>query len=296
MSSTIQVSGFTFVRNGVKFDYPFEESVLSLLPVVDELVIFVGKGEDETLSRVRGIAASEPKIRLFESVWDDSLRQGGAILAQQTNLAIEQCRGEWGIYLQADEVLHEEDYPLIREAIGRASKREEVDGIIFRYVHFYGDFFVVNWNTTAYRHEVRCIRLNRGIVSWKDAQGFRRKVGDRFEKLRVLRTPARIFHYGWVRPPEVMKEKTIAMDKLYHADGGGTGDNYRYKRIFGLERFTGTHPAIMGPRVEAKRWKVDLMAAPLIFTWKDIRKFLSRSVEKATGWLPGEYKNYRSLE
>jgi hypothetical protein len=290
------ISGFTFIRNGVKYDYPFEESLRSLLPLVDELVVNVGVGEDETLSRVKALAASDPKIRIFESVWDESLRKGGLILSQQTNLAIQQCKGNWGIYLQADEVLHEEDYPLIREAIARASQREEVDGIIFRYVHFYGDFFVVNRNTTAYRHEVRCIRLNRGIVSWKDAQGFRRKAGEKFEKLRVIRTPARIFHYGWVRPPEVMREKTIAFDKLYHADGGGTGDNYRYKRIFGLERFRDTHPAVMGPRVEAKRWKVDLMAAPLVFTWKDIRKFLSRSIEKATGWLPGEYKNYRPLE
>jgi hypothetical protein len=290
------ISGFTFLRNGVKYDYPFEESLRSLLPLVDELVVNVGVGEDETPARVRALAASEPKIRIFESVWDENLRREGAILAQQTNLAMDQCKGDWGIYLQADEVLHEEDYPLVREAIRRAEKREDVDGIVFRYVHFYGDFFVVNLNPSAYRREVRAVRLKRGIVSWKDAQGFRRKAGDKFEKLRVLRTNARIFHYGWVRPPEVMREKTVAMDRLYHGDGGGTGDNYRYKRIFGLERFRDTHPAVMGPRVEAKRWKVDLMKAPLVFTWKDVRKFLSRSIEKATGWLPGEYKNYRSLE
>lgn len=295
MAALPKISGFTFVRNGEKFDYPFIEALRSLLPLVDELVIVVGKGEDRTLEMVQALGAQEPKLKIFESVWDESLRREGAILAQQTNLAISHCTGEWGIYLQADEVLHEEDYPRIREAIARAHTREDIDGILFDYVHFYGDFFVLNLNPSAYRHEVRAIRLGRGITSWKDAQGFRREVQGTFEKLRVLSSGARIFHYGWVRPPEVMREKTVAMDKLYHPDGEGTGENYRYKRIFGLERFTATHPRVMLERVEQKRWKVDLMKAPLVWEWKDARKVLARWVEKATGWLPGQYRNYRRI-
>jgi hypothetical protein len=292
-----RISGFTFVRNGVKFDYPVLESLRSLLPLVSELVIVVGKGEDETLARVRALAAAEPKLKVIESVWDEKLRKDGAILAQQTDLAMSHCTGDWGIYLQADEVLHEDDAPKIREAIARAHPRPEVDALLFDYVHFYGDFFVVNRSPSAYRHEVRAVRLGRGIVSWKDAQGFRRRVahGDHahFEKPRVLRAGARIFQYGWVRPPEVMREKTVAMDKLYHADGSpGTGDNYKYKRIYGLERFEGSHPAVMRARVEEKRWKVDLLAAPLAWEWKDARKVAARWVEKATGRLPFQYKNY----
>jgi len=288
------ISGFTFIRNGVKFDYPFEESLRSLLPVVDELVVNVGVGEDETLSRIQSLAAAEPKIRIIESVWDDSLRKDGAILAQQTNLAMDACRGDWGVYLQADEVLHEQDYPVILDSLAQAQNRPDIDGILFDYVHFYGDFFVVNLSPSAYRHEVRVVRLNAGVVSWKDAQGFRR--GQERQKLRVLRSKARILHYGWVRPPEVMAAKTKAMDKLYHSDGGGTGENHRYKRIYGLERFKDTHPKVMEKRIEEKRWKIDLMASPLVFTWKDLRKLLSRSIEKATGWLPGEYKNYRAVD
>lgn len=292
----IEISGFTFVRNGVQFDYPFEESLRSLLPLVDELVVVVGKGGDETLERVKALAEAEPKIRVHESVWDEGLRQGGLILSQQTNLAMSLCRGRWGVYLQADEVLHEDDIGQIRAAIGVAGQFKEVDGLLFDYVHFYGDFFVVNRNPSAYRHEVRAVRLNHGIVSWKDAQGFRKKTEFGFEKLKVIRTGARIFHYGWVRPPEVMKKKTVAMDKLYHADGGGTGENHIYKRIYGLERFAGTHPAVMHERVEKKRWKVDLMAAPLVFTLKDIRKVFARAMERWTGWLPGEYRNYKRVD
>jgi glycosyltransferase involved in cell wall biosynthesis len=288
----MKVSGFTFVRNGVKFDYPVLEAMRSLLPLVDELVVVVGKGEDETLSRVQAFAAKEPKVKVFESVWDEKLRRDGAILAQQTDLAISYCTGDWGIYLQADEVLHEEDYPRIRAALERALARDDVDGLLFDYVHFYGDFFVVNRSPSAYRHEVRAIRLKTGVVSWRDAQGFRRPVGNSFEKLHVLRTGARIFHYGWVRPPEVMAAKTVAMDKLYHGDAAGTGDNHKYKRIYGLESFTDSHPAVMKERVERKSWAVDLLGAPLVWEWKDARKVFTRTVERITGWLPFQYRNY----
>lgn len=297
MAGEILLSGFTFVRNGAKFDYPFEESLRSLLPLVDELVVVVGKGEDETLARVQAIAAAEPKLRIFESVWDDSLRKGGAILAQQTNLAMSYCRGRWGIYLQADEVLHEEDLPKIRAGVERALARPEVDGLLFDYIHFYGDFFVVNRNPSVYRREIRAVRLDPAIVSWGDAQGFRRRQADgSHAKLKVISCGARIFHYGWVRPPEVMKQKTVAMDKLYHGDDKDTGDNARYKRIYGLERFIDTHPSVMLKRVEEKRWKVDLMAAPLVFKAKDIRKVFTRNIERLTGWLPFEYRNYIRLD
>jgi hypothetical protein len=112
----------------------------------------------------------------------------------------------------------------------------------------------------------------------------------------VLSTGAIIFHYGWVRPPQVMKEKTVAMDKLYHQDGAvGTGDNYIYKRIYGLERFMDSHPATMTERIAQKRWTVDLMAQAMVFTAKDLRKVISRTIERLTGWLPFQYKNYRKV-
>ena len=137
----MKISGFTFIRNGVQFDFPFEESILSLLPLVDELIVNVGVGEDATLARIKAIAAKNPKIKFFESVWDENLRKEGLILSQQTNLSIEKCTGDWGVYLQADEVMHEDDLAKIRASIERANGDHRVDGLLFDYVHFYGDFF-----------------------------------------------------------------------------------------------------------------------------------------------------------
>ena len=84
------VSGFTFCRNVEKLDYPFVESIRSLLPIVDEMVINVGDSEDRTLQIIQEIG--DPKIQIIKSVWDMNLRKDGLIYAQQTNIALDHCR------------------------------------------------------------------------------------------------------------------------------------------------------------------------------------------------------------
>jgi glycosyltransferase involved in cell wall biosynthesis len=292
-----RISGFTFVRNGVRFAYPFRESILSLLPSVDELIVNVGESDDGTLEIVQALADEFSKIKVITSKWDDSLREGGRVLAQQTDIALAACTGKWAIYLQADEVLHEDDIVWVLDALRRADADPKAEGLLFDYLHFYGSHGIVNWNPSAYRHEVRAVKLGQGVFSYGDAQGFRvREADGSSRKLRVLRANARVYHYGWVRPPEEMRIKTEAMDRLYHSDGGGTGDNYKYKRIYGLERFTGTHPMVMRDQIEKTKNNLGLLEQPLHFRLPDIRKVFARIVEKATGKRLFEYRNYQLLD
>jgi hypothetical protein len=303
----MKVSGFTLVRNGARFDYPFLESMRSLLPLVDELVVNVGRGDDETQAVLGQFARDEGqgKVRLFESDWrldDPERKKGGLILSEQTNLALDRCTGDWCVYLQADEVLHEADTPGLREALMRADARPEVEGLLFDYVHFYGSFDVVQQTRSAYRREVRAIRRSSGARSVGDAQSFR-KAGS--EKLRVIRSGARVFHYGWVRKPEAMREKTFFMDTLYHgapsaeAQASGTphtGDNYRYKRFWGLRPFEGSHPAVMRPRIAASGWHWDLRGSPMAWDLGDAKKIALDLIERATGRRLFEYRSYRLID
>ena len=256
LSREFKLSGFTFIRNGMRFHYPFRESIRSLLLWVDELIVNVGDCDDGTLKIVEEMAKFEPRIKVIQNKWDDSLRKGGQVLAQQTDLALQACTGDWGIYLQADEVLHEDDYVWLLNSLKYAHKHNEIEGILFDYLHFYGDYRVINWNPSEYRHEVRAIRLNGPkVCSYRDAQGFRIDDGStNGRKLNVISGHTRVFHYGWVRPPEVMKEKTISMDRFYHDDGLGTGDNYKYRHIYGLEKYTGTHPGVMRELIQQSDW------------------------------------------
>jgi hypothetical protein len=303
----MKVSGFTLIRNGTRFDYPFIESMRSLLPFVDELIVNVDPGEDDTLARVRALAAAEGagKIQIVESRWpmdDPQKKKAGLILSEQTNLALDRCTGDWCFYLQTDEILHEEDYPALREALRRADAHPTIEGLLFDYVHFYGSYNVIQHSRNVYRREVRIVRRASGARSVGDAQSFRKPDG---AKLKVARARARIFHYGWVRTPEAMKAKTYFMDQLYHGDPTArdaaegrpyTGDNYRYKKIWGLAPFRGTHPRVMLERIRAKGWNWDLANSPLVFTWRDTKKVVLDLFERATGVRLFEYRSYRLIK
>jgi hypothetical protein len=303
----MRISGFTLIRNGTRFDYPYLESLKSLLPLVDELVVNVGVGDDDTWARIQDFARTSDKVKLviFESEWplnDPEKKKNGQILSEQTNLALDQCAGDWCIYLQADEIFHEDDYPALRKAIEAAQARPEVDGLLFDYVHFYGSFDVIQHSRGAYRREVRAFKRESGARSVGDAQSFRKADGS---KLRVFRSGARVFHYGWVRTPEAMREKTFFMDQLYHGDPEAkaaaeriphTGDNYRYKRFFGLYPYRGTHPAVMTERIRSKGWHWDLASSPLAWEWSDVKKIGLDWIERLTGVRLFEYRSYRQLD
>lgn len=299
----IKISGFTLIRNGIRFEYPFLESLRSLLPLVDELIINVGISDDHTLEWIKKfvLEEGEGKARFFETDWPlkkSEKNKNGLILAEQTNLALEQCTGDWCLYLQADEVLHEADYSLIKESIKLANPHLEIDGLLFNYIHFYGSYGIFQQSRSSYRREVRAIRRSSQIESVGDAQSFRKKTGS---KLKAVSSDARVFHYGWVRPPEAMREKTYFMDELYHGPSKPenkaafiphSGDNYRYKRISGLKKFKASHPKVMTQKIQEKKWNWSPDHQPLAWTWKDLIKFSLDFFEKLTGHRLFEYKNY----
>ena len=185
----MKISGFTFIRNGINLDYPFIESILSILPIVDEMIVVVGDCEDGTRESI--VRLPSPKIKIIDTVWDENMRKGGEILAQQTNIALDNISGDWGFYIQGDEVLHEKYYEVIVEKMKTNLHNEKVDGLLFNYLHFYGSYDFVGTSRKWYRNEIRIIRNNPKIRSYKDAQGFR-KAG---KKLHVKNINASIYHY-----------------------------------------------------------------------------------------------------
>ncbi len=202
----MKISGFTFVKDAVKYDFPVTESIKSMLPLCDEVFVNVGVSEDGTLELVKNIES--PKIRIIETEWDPDFKVKGRILAVQTNIPLYRCRGDWCIYLQADEVLHQQDYENIRECMRENLNDERVEGLLLNYRHFYGDYRHYIRSYHWYKKEIRIIRNHLGISSWRSAQSFR--VDGR--KLKVKECPLYVYHYGWVRDPYKMKKrKSITM-------------------------------------------------------------------------------------
>ncbi|HET7249781.1 MAG TPA: hypothetical protein VFI79_08035, partial [Gemmatimonadales bacterium] len=203
------LSGFTLVRNAVKLDFPIVPAIRSVLEVCDEVVVNVGTSEDETRDLVA--AVGDPRVRILDSVWDFTKKN--EMLSQETLKAMQACRGEWGIYIQADEVLEESGAHLLRDKTREWDGDARVEGLLVDYLHFYGGFDRIATNRRWYRREVRCIRLGRDIRPYQGAQGFR--VGPEYRKIRARRTGARMFHYGWARPANAIREKYEISKTIY---------------------------------------------------------------------------------
>jgi len=284
----MKISGFTFVRNGIKFDYPFLESIQSALPLCDDFVVAVGKSDDGTLEKIR--ALHSPKIRILETTWNEELRTGGTILAQQTNIALQQVTGNWALYLQADEVVHEDDLPLIREAMHSYRENQAVEGLLFGYRHFFGSYGYIGASRRWYRREIRAFKTGLGAQSWGDAQGFR--IGGR--KLRVKPVNAHIYHYGWVKPPRIQQLKQRSFHKLWHPDSWvekhvGDESEFDYSNGGKLLPFQGSHPTVMKDRVGRQDWRFHYDPSKLR---QRLKERLLDVLEDKTGYRLGEYKNY----
>lgn len=290
----MRVSGFTFIRNGVKYDYPVVEAINSILPLVDDFVVAVGNSDDETLELIKSI--NSDKIKIIETLWDDSQREGGRVLALETDKAFQtiSAASDWCFYLQADEVIHEQDIPVIKAAMYQYLDDERVDGLLFNFLSFYGSFSYVADNYDWVRREVRVIKNNKQIYSYGDALGFRKNDN---EKLKVKPVKATIYHYGWVRPPQIMQKKQANFQRLWHNDQWiekyvvDTSD-YDYSQIEWLSEYKGSHPAVMQKRIESINWefRFDLSKRKTKFKYK-----VKRLIERLTGYVVGEFRNYKII-
>lgn len=290
----MKVAGFSFVRNAIKYDYPIVEAISSVLPVCDEFVIAVGKSEDETLDLIKSI--NSPKIKIIETVWDDNLRDGGKVLAVETDKALKAISSDcdWAFYIQGDEVVHEKYHDEIRRTMLKWNDNKEVDGLLFNYLHFYGSYDYIADAPNWYRKEIRIIRPNSGIYSYKDAQGFR-KMNDKV--LNVKQINAFIYHYGWVKKPEIMQQKQENFNKLWHDDDWveknvPKRNEFDYSAINSLSAFNESHPIVMKNRIEQSNWKFDFDLSYKKYSMKDKIKLF---FENLTGYRIGEYKNYKII-
>ncbi len=288
----MKVYGFTIVRNTVSMDYPVMEAINSILPLCDVMIVAVGDSDDSTLDLIRQIQSD--KIKIIETIWDDGQREGGRVLALETDKAFAAVPSDadWCFYIQADEVLHEKYHDVVREAMQKYKSDTSVEGLLFHYKHFYGSFDYVGSSWSWYRREIRIIRNDKNIFSYRDAQGFRKKPN---EKLKVKLIDATMYHYGWVRDPRAMQRKQQAFSHFYHDDQWiennlARADEFDYSQIDSLEHFQDTHPRVMQERIKRANWKFDHDLSKNKLT---VREQLKRIASRIFGYRIGEYRNYR---
>jgi len=291
----MKVVGFTIIRNNILYDFGVLEAIYSIMPLCDLIVVAVGKSEDSTLEQIKNLDSD--KIKIIETVWDDSLRSGGRVLALETDKAYQPIPDDADrcFYIQDDEVLHEKYLDTVRTEMIKHQHNPLVDGLLFEYTHFYGSYDYVGNSWQWYNHEIRIIRKNKNYFSYRDAQGFRKKPNN---KLKVKKIDAKIFHYGWVREPQSMQRKLKKFHSLYHNDNWTNkhfedSTDFDYSNIDSLENFKGTHPKVMQERILRMNWKFKHDISKNKFSFRERWK---RRISRWVGYKVGEYKNYILLE
>jgi len=286
----MKVSGFTFLRNAVINGYPFEESIRSILPIVDEFICVIGEGEDDTRDRVLAIADS--KIRIIDSQWNESMQDRGFVYGQQKMIAQFNCSGDWAFYLEGDEVLHESEIKNIRESMQNHLHDSEVEALYFDFFHFYGTAQQVG--IAGYRRAPRIIRNTIRSIA---PDGLFWTVMDKNKRGRYPNAKcanARIYHYGHCRSVEKMAEKLNQVGRYW-------GSKHQHFKGYGwidvseLRPFKGSHPAVMKDWLENEAEVVFSQDPDYKPTRRDHRNRIRFWIEDAFG-VEISKKHYRSLD
>ena len=286
------LSGFTIVRNAIKLDFPIVPAIRSVLEVCDEVVVNVGKSEDDTRDLVASV--QDPRVRILDTEWDFTKKN--LMLSIETQRAMDACRGQWGIYIQADEVLHERGAQILKEKVAEWDADQRVEGLLVKYLHFYGGFDQIATSRRWYRREVRCIRLGKDIRPYQGAQGFR--VGPDYRKIQARVTDAEMFHYGWARPARAIKEKLEISKTIYpwakervERDLNKRGGALEWIPL--LQTFGGQHPRAAREWIAERSHDPERVIGPRRFKLEHLRFYASDWIERLTGARVFEFRNYQ---
>ncbi len=279
----MKVSVFSFLRNGAKLGYPFLESIRSALPLADEYVVALGPSDPEEQDQTRQslLALNEPKLRIVDSVWNEGMRVAGFVYGQQKMLAQSQCNGDWAFYLEADEVLHENDLDRIHDRMQRHLAQPSVEALVFDYVHFFGS---QHWQAVSpgwYRRAPRIIRNTMRTVA---CDGLFWNVVVNNQRMRwpkAALTGAKVYHYGHVRPISAMNAKQHSVERYWNK----TPQDFSRYQIdpLAVRPYRGSHPSVMRTWLAERAddgWQPTLDHQP---TSRERRHRLAMKIERILG-------------
>ncbi|MGN7203396.1 glycosyltransferase family 2 protein [Pedobacter sp. SAFR-022] len=292
----MKVSGFTFIRNAIANDYPVVESITSVLPLCDEFVVALGNSTDGTADLVRNIQSD--KIRIIDTLWDDTLKEGGQVFAEETNKALDAISkdADWMIYIQGDECIHEKYFETIKKEMQENLTDDNVEALLLKYKHFYASYDYIAESRRWYRREIRILKNLPGIRSYRDAQGFRIEG----RKLRVKLIDAYVYHYGWVKTPEALQGKVRNFNRFYQTEEW-VEQNFPPQKTFDMRnadrlvKFTDSHPAVISNRVAATNWKFEDDLTKKTNNMS-LRRRILQQIEDFTGVRLFEYRNYKIVK
>jgi glycosyltransferase involved in cell wall biosynthesis len=130
------ISGYTTTRDCIRAQYPWRDSIRSMLGFCDEVVVVDGGSTDGTLEELRVWAETEPKLKVHLVERDWSHPRFAVFDGAQKAEARKRCTGQFLWQMDADEVVPEGDWEKVVQ-LCRTFPRE-VDLLSLPVTEFWG--------------------------------------------------------------------------------------------------------------------------------------------------------------
>jgi hypothetical protein len=236
------LGGSLFIFRGETFDYCYKEAIQCLKNFCDKVAIIDAGSDDGTAEIVKSFEDDKTKVLcLSKDVWDS--QHGKEKLSTFSNIAHGMLDTDYFFNLQGDEILSEHSYDAVRRAI-----ETDQPGYLCTRLNLWKDCnHMLNVPQERKPCSTQVIRLAKhGAFSFDDAEN--------------LCTPATadflndivIWHYGFVRKKDIMKQKVIHMQKQIFGmdhdkklDGSPQFDWSQWFSDEDLIPVPGEHPALM---------------------------------------------------
>lgn len=118
----VKLSGYTTTKDVIKSDYPWRESITSLLRFCDEVVVVDGGSIDGTWEELSNWSQNEEKLKVFQIKRDWNDKRFALFDGEQKAEARKRCTGDWCWQMDVDEIVHEDDYLKIKKLIKQIPK------------------------------------------------------------------------------------------------------------------------------------------------------------------------------
>lgn len=198
------LSGYTIVRNAIKGDYCIRESLLSMLPICDEVVVGDASSDDGTTEMLTVMASKHPKIRVVRQEW---VQPNGnpKWFVSWINLTRRELRFDTQLMLDADEVLGSGCYKHLKALVSTGT------ALWCSRLNFWRNAQTLIAKGETCGHEVVRFGPSDLFMPSDEPYGFHPHFGPepviRRRAKRIHPMPV-IFHYGFLRKREGMIEKS----------------------------------------------------------------------------------------
>ena len=241
----MQLSGITFIHNGVEHDYCFEEAIWSMLAVCSEVVCVEAGSTDATLEKLWAIQTADARLRIIQTEWlpKPLVRETNTDWTKDlADLARNAAVHPMVLYIQADEVLHEKDSAAIKQmaATGKA--------YLLRRLNFWVDPWHLVPPGRVCGHYVNRLAPKESPVSWGS---------EHLVAPHAMMSEVDLFHYGFIRDGAAFRKKSEIMHKnfmgvvdpiIYEAEKHGIAHLRHAWPESELLNYNGSHPQV------AKNW------------------------------------------